>query len=196
MMATTTITIKMKSLAILLVALFSVACASDCEPFGTRTFLGRVYIDSTADELLNIKFNTNESCPGSFVMVKQGLLSQTYACSVDKITATNQTTFRTSVHSCSLTGLKFGQDIEYSVYGVDSIQQNTYQYMAKSFNITMVDPTVNAKNQFLTLADWSPILTQTYIPIVDSLVKLSQTNRTDIHGVMIQGDIGYDLDSN
>jgi len=45
-------------------------------------------------------------------------------------------------------------------------------------------------------ADWGPTEHQPYIPILDTLKELVKHNRTDIDGVLIQGDIAYDLDSN
>lgn len=186
----------MRLLVILLGVIAATATNNDCEPFGTRVFFGRIYTDFTDGELLNLKFNTNAACPGSYVLVRQGLLTQTFACSSERLEVTNVTTFVTFVHSCSLTNLKSGSDIEYSVFGVDAINGRTHQYLQKSFNIIMVDPTADAKNQFVALADWSPIITKNYTPVINSLEELARTNRTSIHGVLVQGDIGYDLDSN
>lgn len=45
-------------------------------------------------------------------------------------------------------------------------------------------------------ADWGHPEHQHYIPILDTLKKLVVTNRTDVDGMMIQGDIAYDLDTN
>lgn len=52
-----------------------------------------------------------------------------------------------------------------------------------------------APNQFIVLADWSKLINKQYTTLESSFNVLLQ-NRTDIHGVILIGDIGYDLETN
>jgi hypothetical protein len=132
------------AVAVLLICcLLSTTLAEDCIPFGVRTFFGRTYLNASDPELFNLKFNTQSPCPVSFLKAKQGVYSTVFPCSSTELSATNKTTFTTYVHSCSITGMKFTEDIEYSVYGVDS-KSNSFQYNNQSFNISLVDPNVNS----------------------------------------------------
>lgn len=127
---------------VVLFVLLSTVLAEDCVPFGVRTFFGRAYLEPSDPELLSLKFNTQSPCSSSFLKAKQGTFSTVFPCSSLEVSATNKTTFTTYVHSCSVTGMTFTEDIEYSVYGVDSWSQS-YQYKNQAFLISMVDPNVS-----------------------------------------------------
>lgn len=55
---------------------------------------------------------------------------------------------------------------------------------------------VDKPNKFLVFADWGPILSKNYTSLVASFNSLLENNRTEINGILLQGDIGYDLDTN
>lgn len=46
------------------------------------------------------------------------------------------------------------------------------------------------------LADWSKIVLKPYISLDGAFADLRRNNRTSIHGVILIGDIGYDLETN
>lgn len=56
-----------------------------------------------------------------------------------------------------------------------------------------MDPQAIQPNQFIVLADWSKLINKGYISLKKSFQKLLETNRSDIHGIILIGDIGYDL---
>lgn len=59
-----------------------------------------------------------------------------------------------------------------------------------------MDPQAIQPNQFIVLADWSKLINKGYISLKKSFQKLLETNRSDIHGIILIGDIGYDLETN
>jgi len=118
------------------------AVGSDCVPFAARTFFGRAYVIPHHPENLELRFNTNKACQSSFVKIQQGLFSTTIACSVQLLEVTNATTFQTYVHICSFQGLRFGEDIQYEIYGIDQDTNQHIRYKDREFSIQMVDPNV------------------------------------------------------
>lgn len=48
----------------------------------------------------------------------------------------------------------------------------------------------------IVTADWGPMQTRTYQPIYPSLVKQVKNNTNKIHGLLILGDVAYDLSTN
>lgn len=57
-----------------------------------------------------------------------------------------------------------------------------------------VDIPNNNEFNLLTVADWGPIHVREYQPIYPSL--LTRLNKEKIHGMLIIGDIAYDLSTN
>lgn len=48
----------------------------------------------------------------------------------------------------------------------------------------------------MALADWAPIRVRPYTPVYPMLDKMRTSNDYKIHGLMIVGDIAYDLQTN
>lgn len=73
---------------------------------------------------------------------------------------------------------------------------NRFPFRNEPISITLVDPNKAQPNQFIVLADWSKLITKPYIPLAGSFQQLIDNNITDIHGVVLIGDLGYDLETN
>ena len=67
-------------LAVVLVA--TALSAEHCQPFGVRTFFGASYALADHPELFSLRFNTNDSCPLSYVRVVQSSNAQDFNCTV------------------------------------------------------------------------------------------------------------------
>lgn len=133
--------------------------------------------------MLSIWFNSDQDVGQMSVVTSQMGSQLIHSCSSRSVSVTNQTTFNTYVYRCSIRGIVAGVNLTYLIPGV------------KNSTIKLVDKSSQEANRFLVFADWSPLLIQKYIPISQHLVELRRFNQSDFHGVLIQGDIAYNLET-
>lgn len=105
--------------------------------------------------------------------------------------------FETYVQQCSLTNqISFGETFYYNVFGWSNSSGNDpAQGLITWAELKIVNPKqyIGALN-VLVLADWSVIEKTGFTPIA-ALLRDVMIEK-DIHLLMVNGDIAYDLDSN
>ena len=187
-----------KILLLLLLAISLVLGQDPCKPFGVRIQYGESLINLNSTEKIEISFNTYGKCGSSFVRVLGNSGFQQISCKSNQIVASvNMNNFEAVVQRCSLTNqISYGETFYYNVFGWDSTSGNDPVEGLK----TWVDMKIASPTQFgglmniLVLADWSVIEKTGFAPI-NGLLRDVMIEK-DIHLLMVNGDIAYDLDSN
>jgi predicted MPP superfamily phosphohydrolase len=104
---------------------------------------------------------------------------------------------QTFIHKCSLLYVNFEEIFHYNIFGWDGSTSNPIAFFKDFISVTIADVTnVSRKMTIIALADWSPLDKNNgkYVPL-DGLFA-SVIRNQEINGLMIGGDVGYDLDSN
>lgn len=154
--------------------------------------------DKNSEEKLQIFFNTAEECARSYVQLikKSGL--EKVECTITPLhLSKNVNNYQTFIHKCSLTNVNFEQVFHYNVFGWDGSTTNPIPFSQEFIPVTIADVTnVNRKINLITLADWSHLEKNIgkYVPLDDLLDTVMA--KQEINGLMIGGDVGYDLDTN
>jgi predicted MPP superfamily phosphohydrolase len=105
--------------------------------------------------------------------------------------------YQTSIHKCSISSVNFEQVFHYNVFGWDGSSANPIPFSVEFIPVTIADVTDSRRKiNIIALADWSSLdkNKDKYVPL-DALFA-SVTEKQEINGLMIGGDVGYDLDTN
>lgn len=109
----------------------------------------------------------------------------------------NVNNYQTYVHKCSISSINFEEVFHYNVFGWDGTASNPIPFSQDFISVTVADVT-NGKRKMnmIVLADWSHLDKNKgkYVAL-DNLLT-SVIGRQEINGLMIGGDVGYDLDTN
>lgn len=169
-----------------------------CEPFGTRIFYGEVVQDKKSQEKLQIFFNTAQECSRSHVQVITRAGLDKIDCTITALhLSKNVNNYETYIHRCSVSSVSFEEVFHYNVFGWDGTSANPIPFSKDFIAVTIADVTnEERKMSLIVLADWSHLDNNKdrYVPL-DGLFA-SVMAKQEINGLMIGGDVGYDLDSN
>lgn len=170
-----------------------------CEPFGLRVYYGDIIADPQSTEKVAVYFNTQATCPDSFINVISSAGFKKVLCmnkAVDTSSFMNE--YTANIHSCSLLSVPFDEGFSYIAYGWDQQQSNNPTPHKNSWvDLELIDPTPKDRTvRVVALADWGNIENNIgyMTPILDDLKTVIQDKQ--INALMIAGDIAYDLDSN
>jgi predicted MPP superfamily phosphohydrolase len=109
----------------------------------------------------------------------------------------NVKNYQTSIHKCSISSVDFEQLFHYNAFGWDGSSANPIPFSVDFIPVSITDVTDSKRKiNLITLADWSALdkNKDKYAPL-DGLFA-SVMEKQEINGVMIGGDVGYDLDTN
>lgn len=175
----------------------SVYSLAPCEPFGLRLYYSDVLIDSHATDKAVLYFNTQSSCQHSFVNVISSEGFKKIPCESIAVNTSAFVNFYTAnIHKCRLSSIPFEERFSYAAYGwgeEDSPTPHKYSWVETA----LIDPRPkNRAVRVVALADWGTIKKNIdiMIPITNDLKRVLREQ--EIHAVLIDGDVAYDLDTN
>lgn len=169
-----------------------------CEPFGARIFYGAVVQDKNSQEKLQIYFNTAHNCDQSYVQLIKKTGLEKVECSITALQLSkNVNNYQTYIHKCSVASVNFEEIFHYNIFGWDGSASNPLPFSKDFIPVTIADVTnEKRKIRLIALADWSHLDNNIgkYVSL-DNLFH-SVMGKQEINGLMIGGDVGYDLDTN
>lgn len=144
-------------------------------------------------------FNTKTSCSKSYVTVTDdiGNIRKTYCSSQILSLSEKVQNYTTYIQRCSIEKITYNKNFSYMIFGANDSTSSPIPYSNDQIQTSIFDPEdTNQQLKMISLADWSDLKEKLgiYISLNSSLDQIRVKNKID--GLLIDGDIGYDLDTN